>query len=103
VKLELDVAWAVAGGVDPIALLKKHADRIRLLHIKGLKARPAPGTYGNDFASGVIGTGDVIDWPPIFAAARKAGVVHAFVEQEPPHIRPIMKSLAACRDYLQSL
>lgn len=103
VKLELDVAWAVAGGVDPIALLKKHADRIRLLHIKGLKARPAPGTYGNDFASGVIGTGDVIDWPPIFAAARKAGVVHAFVEQEPPHIQPIMKSLAACRDYLQSL
>lgn len=103
VKLELDVAWAVAGGVDPIALLKKHADRIRLLHIKGLKAQPAPGTYGNDFASGVIGTGDVIDWPPIFAAARKAGVVHAFVEQEPPHIQPIMKSLAACRDYLQSL
>lgn len=103
VKLELDVAWAVAGGVDPMALLEKHADRIRLLHVKGLKARPALGHYGSDFASGVVGTGDVIDWPPFLAAARRAGVVHAFVEQEPPHVQPIMQSLAACRDYLQSL
>jgi len=103
VKLELDVAWAVAGGVDPLMLLKQHSDRIRLLHVKGLKTRPAPGEYGHDFATGVVGDDKVIDWPPIFAAAHRAGVVHAFVEQEPPHIQPIMKSLAACRDYLRGL
>jgi len=103
VKLELDVAWAVGGGADPFALLKMHADRIRMIHVKGLKARPEPGRYGGDFTTGVAGAEDVIDWPSVVAAAKRAGVVHAFVEQEPPHVRPIMQSLAACRDYLETL
>ncbi|RST30680.1 sugar phosphate isomerase/epimerase [Sphingomonas ginkgonis] len=103
VKLELDVAWAVAGGMDPVALLRSHGDRIRLLHVKGLKHRPAAGRYGTDFGTGVVGQNDVIAWPAVFAAARRAGVVHAFVEQEPPHLRPILTSLAECRDYLQRL
>ena len=101
VKLELDVAWAVAGGADPVKLLRTHADRIRMIHVKGLKTRPAPGQYGTDFTTGVVGQGDVIDWPAVFAAARRAGVRHAFVEQEPPHVQPIMQSLAACRDYVE--
>jgi len=100
VSLELDVAWAVAGGADPVALLREHRGRIRLLHVKGLKARPAPGSYGTDFRTGVVGVGDVVDWRAVFAAATRAGVAHAFVEQEPPHLRPILQSLAACRDQL---
>ncbi len=100
VKLELDVAWAVAGGVDPIRLLRQHGDRIRLLHVKGLKNKPASGTYGSNFATGIVGQGDVIAWRSVFRAAQQAGVRHAFVEQEPPHLRPIMRSLAECRDYL---
>ena len=103
VKLELDVAWAAAGGVDPAALLRQHRGRFRLLHVKGLKARPAAGHYGSDFRTGVVGTDDVIAWPAVFAAARQAGVVHAFVEQEAPYVEPILQSLAACRDYLANL
>jgi len=100
VKIELDVAWAVAGGADPVALLRQHRDRIRMIHVKGLHAKPAPGRYGTDFATSIVGQGDVIAWPAVFAAAKQAGVTHAFVEQEPPFVRPIMESLAACRDYL---
>lgn len=103
VKLELDVAWAVAGGADPVQLLRSHADRIRMIHVKGLKTRPMPGHYGTEFTTGVVGQGDVIAWPAVFAAAWRAGVQHAFVEQEPPHVRPIMQSLAACRDYLDHI
>ena len=51
----------------------------------------------------MVGQGDVIDWPAVFAAARRAGVQHAFVEQEAPYVQPIMQSLAQCRDYLEQL
>ena len=99
VKWELDVAWAIAGGDDPIALLHAHRDRIRLLHAKGLKAKPAPGAYGTNFATGIIGQDDVIDWRRLLAAAR-GSVEHVFIEQEPPHRVPIMTALARCRDGL---
>ncbi|MEO8971928.1 MAG: TIM barrel protein, partial [Ktedonobacteraceae bacterium] len=38
VKLELDVYWAAFAGVDPIAFLQAHADRIALIHLKDMKA-----------------------------------------------------------------
>ena len=103
VKLELDVAWAASGGVDPVALLGRHPGRFRLLHVKGLKAKPPVGRYGSDFRTGVVGEDDVIAWPAVFAAARRAGVTHAFVEQEAPYVQPVLQSLAACRDYLKQL
>lgn len=102
VKWELDVAWAVAGGIDPAALLRDHRGRIRLLHAKGLKAKPRPGGYNPDFATGVIGRGDVVDWRSVLAAAR-GSVEHVFVEQEPPHTTPIFTALAQCRDALAQM
>ena len=99
VKWELDVAWATAGGDDPVALLHDHRDRIRLLHAKALKAKPAPGAYGTNFATGIIGQDDVIDWHKVIAAAR-GSVEHVFIEQEPPHLVPVMTALARCRDGL---
>lgn len=102
VKWELDVAWAVAGGADPVALLRAHGDRIRLLHLKGLHARPAPGGYGKDFTTGVIASDDVIDWPAVFAAAQ-GKVEHAYVEQEPPHRVPVFLALERCRDALRAM
>ncbi|MBR0553717.1 sugar phosphate isomerase/epimerase family protein [Stakelama marina] len=103
VKLELDIAWAVAGGADPVDMLNRHGDRIRLIHVKGLHSRPEAGSYGSDFSTGVVGSDDVIDWPRVLRAAKRAGVMHGFVEQEPPHVQPILQSLAACRDYLRAL
>ena len=36
VQFEMDVYWTVMGQQDPVAYMKKYADRIRLLHIKDI-------------------------------------------------------------------
>lgn len=38
VKLELDVYWVAYAGVDPVAFLQTHADRITLIHLKDMAA-----------------------------------------------------------------
>jgi sugar phosphate isomerase/epimerase len=38
VKVELDTYWALRGGQDPVAFLKKHGERVRLLHQKDFPA-----------------------------------------------------------------
>ncbi|MDR2618818.1 MAG: sugar phosphate isomerase/epimerase [Treponema sp.] len=38
VKLELDTYWAMRGGQDPVALLKKYGERVRLIHQKDFPA-----------------------------------------------------------------
>lgn len=38
VGLQPDVGWLMAGGVDPVAFLKKHADRVRSVHYKDFTA-----------------------------------------------------------------
>lgn len=102
VKWELDVAWAAAGGDDSVALLRDHRTRIRLLHAKGLKVKPAPGHYGTTFATGIIGREDAIDWRAVFTAAR--GIVeHVYIEQESPHRVPAQIALALCRDELRAM
>lgn len=50
---ELDVYWAIKGGVDPVAYINKHPDRITLLHIKD---------------ESTIGESETIDFAPIFDA-----------------------------------
>jgi len=80
VTFEMDCAWVVAGGKNPIDFLEKYPKRISLLHIKDLK--PAVNaTWTGDRHSTVLGKG-TIDYKPIFAAAKKANIKHYFVEQE---------------------
>ena len=102
VRFELDAAWAAAGGQDPAALLRAHRGRFTHLHLKDLKALPPAGTMAESFATTEIGRG-AIDWPAVFAAARAAGVIGAYVEQEGPYARPVFQSLAISRDYLLGL
>ncbi|WP_084105381.1 sugar phosphate isomerase/epimerase [Demequina sp. NBRC 110056] len=63
VAFQLDVFWAVSGGVDPVQLLNAYGDRIELLHIKD---GVAPYGFG-DITD--VGEGD-IDWAPILDAAQ---------------------------------
>lgn len=42
VGFELDLGWAGAAGADPLAVLRRHADRIDRVHLKGYDA--AAGT-----------------------------------------------------------
>jgi sugar phosphate isomerase/epimerase len=80
VTFELDCGWVSASGKDPAAYLTKYAKRISMLHIKDQKP-PVAGKGMGERVSTMLGKG-TIDYKPIFAAAKKAGIKHYFVEQE---------------------
>lgn len=80
VTLELDCGWAAAAGHDPAKLMRSHPTRFSMLHLKDLKPAPA-GTEPDHRHSTIIGEG-VVDFRPIFAAAKAIGIKHYFVEQE---------------------
>lgn len=85
VKLEMDCGWVAAAGYDPVSYLQKYPSRIRLLHIKAFKAGPPTVFLGgpDQPQPTELGRGG-IDYKPVFEAAKKAGVAHYYVEQEPP-------------------
>lgn len=68
VMLELDVGWADFGGVDPVALMQKYADRLPLLHLKDITADAGPHNRDKSFAA--IGAGR-IPLAAIMAEAKK--------------------------------
>lgn len=72
-KFELDLAWATKAGVNIPELFQKHPGRFPLFHVKDLnKETQRPVEVGAGY----------IDFKPIFAAAKTAGVKHYFVEQD---------------------
>jgi len=98
-RAELDLGWVAAAGSDPVAMMKKYANRLDLLHVKDMikdAAQPA------GFRSTEIGKG-MIDWKPVFAAARELSVKNYFIEQEPPYLKPVIESLTESRAYIATL
>ncbi|HWD90388.1 MAG TPA: sugar phosphate isomerase/epimerase [Mucilaginibacter sp.] len=80
VDLEMDVYWVVRAGQDPLKLIQDHPGRFKLLHVKDMdKSDPKLNTE--------VGTGS-IDYKPIIAAARNAGVKYYIIEQENFKIDP---------------
>lgn len=75
VKMELDLAWAIKGGKDPIELFKQHPGRFPLLHVKDLDAKHESVLP--------VGSG-TIDFKKLFAHAKQAGVKHYFIEHDMP-------------------
>lgn len=74
-KMELDLAWAKKGGVDPVALIKKHPGRFPLWHVKDID---------QDFKNVLpVGNG-IMDFKAIFEQAEIAGLKHFFVEHDMP-------------------
>jgi len=101
VVFEMDCGWVVAGGSDPVAMLKKHGKRVAMLHVKDFKL-PAGQPIPHEPAAVELGTGS-IDYRPIFAeAARSANIVHCFVEQEAFTVPP-MESLKMDADYMKKI
>lgn len=99
VKLEVDVGWVKAGGLDPAAFIRQHAARVRLLHVKDLKASTETN-FALNMAPTEVGSG-IQDFPAILQAGRDAGVEHFLVEQEPPFERPEMEAARISYNYLQ--
>ncbi|MBD1392285.1 sugar phosphate isomerase/epimerase family protein [Mucilaginibacter glaciei] len=75
VKMELDLAWAVKAGKNPVDLFKAHPGRFPLWHVKDLDASRETILP--------VGSG-TIDFKPIFAAASIAGMQNFFVEHDMP-------------------
>ncbi len=89
VKFELDLAWAIKGGADPVELFKKHPGRFPLWHIKDLDA-----THEIILPAG-SGT---IDFKHIFNAASTSGMKHFFVEHDMP--KDAIASITSSYQYL---
>ena len=86
VSFELDVLWAYLPGADPVALFEKYGARIPLMHVKDVR-KGVPRVWGHKYDSDndvTLGTGP-LDQAAIFAAAKKAGVKHFYLEDESSH------------------
>ncbi|MEI8075337.1 MAG: sugar phosphate isomerase/epimerase [Bacteroidota bacterium] len=73
VKMEMDLYWTTKAGQDPVKYFEKYPGRFELWHVKDMSAGAGEITE--------IGNG-VIDFDRIFAARKKAGMKHWFVEQD---------------------
>jgi len=104
VAFELDLAWISAAGQDPLAYFAKYPGRFPMVHVKGLKKKPAQGASTPidqvlpDIAD--VG-GDTIDWARIFARSEQAGIAHYYVEHDVP--ASAFDSLKNSISYLQTL
>lgn len=84
VAFEMDVLWTWLPNVDPIALIQRHPNRFKLMHIKDMK----PGIERGSLSGGlpedqkaVIGQGQV-DWPALLKTAQEDGLEHFYLEDE---------------------
>jgi sugar phosphate isomerase/epimerase len=72
-KMELDLGWATAAGMDPVEMFKKNPGRFPLWHVKDIViAQKLPTEIGNGG----------VDFKRIFAASKDAGMQYFFVEQD---------------------
>ncbi|GGK26337.1 sugar phosphate isomerase [Deinococcus malanensis] len=75
VLVELDAAWAHAGGVSPVGYLRRYAQRTPLLHVKDVALRDGK------WVTEELGEGEV-DLTGMLAAARETGVEWFIAEQD---------------------
>jgi sugar phosphate isomerase/epimerase len=93
VDLELDVFWAEYAGKDALTLIRNHADRIRLLHVKDIAANQDPQDVP-------VGRGS-LDWAAILAAGEAANVRWFVVEQDNPNPRDPLDDITQSLRYLE--
>lgn len=83
VQLEIDLAWAVHAGVDPLQLMDRYRGRIPVLHCKDITA---------DGTLVPVGTG-IVPFREIIAEAKSMGVKWFVVEQDESS-QPILEAIA---------
>ena len=104
VKLELDVFWTTVSGNDAATWIEKLKGRVKMLHLKDLKAETPKDytTFQVDHgAFQAMGDG-VVDFRKVLAAAKAADVPYGFVEQDHSAIDPF-ESITRSIQYLKSL
>lgn len=87
VSMELDLYWVAYANHDPLKLFEAHPGRFEQWHVKDMNKTDRE-------LNADVGTG-MIDFKPIFAKAKQAGLKHFYVEQETYPVSP-MESVKAC-------
>jgi len=104
VKLEFDLFWLTTAGQSPAEMLKRHADRAVLVHLKDRVAN-APGSFVVDSKATSycteLGKG-TIDWPALLRQAKQQGIRYAFLDQDDTRIA-VDESMKESRVYLRKL
>jgi sugar phosphate isomerase/epimerase len=78
---EIDVAWVIKAGVDPVVWIKRYAKRIASVHLKDI----APAGIATDEDGWAdVGHGTV-DWAPIMTALRASTASVYVVEHDNPN------------------
>lgn len=91
---EMDIYWVVRAGADPLQYFDRYPGRFEQWHVKDMDKNDRDKNAD-------IGTGS-IDYKPIFAQAKNAGMEHWYVEQESYPGDP-MDSVGASAEYLKTL
>lgn len=96
-KWEMDVAWVIRGGADPLAWIARHAHRLVAAHVKDI-APKGENLAEDGWAD--VGHGTV-DWKTIMAALQAAGVSNFVMEHDNPldHVRFARRALASVKSY----
>ena len=96
--LELDLGWISAAGVDAAAEIARLKGRVRMVHLKDIKASTTTN-YALSQDPVEVGLGK-LDWHRILPACAASGVEHYYVEQEPPFTRDRFESMKISHDFL---
>jgi len=100
---EMDCYWITQAGQDPVAMMNKHADRVRMLHLKDrLPGFPTSQTLDDSAEHFTeVGAG-TLNWKAILADATTVGIEHLFVERD-NGTTPAIDSLRISFNNLQKL
>jgi len=77
---EIDVAWVVRGGADPVKFIDTYKDRITSVHVKDLAP---PSANDNEGGWADVGYG-TIDWKGLWSVLKSTKVKHFVVEHDNP-------------------
>ncbi|MCJ7872326.1 sugar phosphate isomerase/epimerase [Phaeobacter sp. J2-8] len=80
IEWEMDVAWVVRGGSDPMVWIENHKDRITAAHVKDIAPE---GECTDEDGWADVGHG-TLDWAGLMAALRGAGVDLFVMEHDKP-------------------
>ncbi|MDP2932611.1 MAG: sugar phosphate isomerase/epimerase [bacterium] len=89
---EADTAWIKCGGADPATYIKKHLNRIPLVHFKDVKADKTITELGNG----------VVDFPAVLRVIRGSKVGWISYEQDSTALTPL-ESTKISMDYLKKI
>ncbi len=91
---ETDVWWAFVGGEDPADLLRRHASRTKLVHLKD-------GTAIDSDVHAAAGKG-ILDWRSILDACNEIGVEFGVIELDNSPYSPLQVVRESC-EYFRSM